>query len=72
MKNAQSVSPTKLVALFFASVVQVTYRSPFGAAAAAGKLFTRNLVFRTPGMSAKVETDNGLLHVAPPSVDFTT
>src|SRR5204862_7581378 len=54
------------------SVVQVAYRSPFGAAAAAGKLCTRNAVSPSTSVSWRVEICTGLPQRAPPSVDYTT
>ncbi len=43
-----------------------------GAAAAAGKLLFRKIVFLRSALSVSCETATGLLNVAPPSVDFTT
>src|SRR5438309_1812865 len=71
MKKAQPVVPALVLSSFGTSQVQVTYRSPFGAAAAAGNEFTRKAVSRSDRMSATVDTAFGLLHVAPPSVDLT-
>src|SRR5215469_2961094 len=50
---------------------QATYRSPFGAAAPAGKLLTRKAVFAGGIMSWTSAIFTGLLKVAPPSVDLT-
>ena len=67
--GAHALSPSSFPD--FDIVVHVAYRSPFGAAAAAGKLFTRKAVFRSGELSVNSEMATGLLQLAPPSVDLT-